>query len=158
MNLLRKLFGGAAVSDERFLQADPISRKRMDLAWLDPPRLSQLKKPLDQHGVVTVVIGDSSCLREHEITLEDFEWAKQVEQVVDKAFSAGQRGNCAEAIRYYKEALELAPGCDLFLMSIGAAYAQSRRKERALRYLERAAQVSPGNARIRENLENARRL
>lgn len=165
MNFLRNLFGKtasgssiAADDDGSLLEAGPIPRKRMDLLWMDPPRLAQLEQPLAQHGTVTVVIGDSSHLREHEITLEDFQWAKRVESVVDEAFSAGQRGNREESIRHYKKALELAPGCDLFLMSIGANYAQLRQKAKAVRYLERAAQISPGNARIRDNLANAQRM
>jgi tetratricopeptide (TPR) repeat protein len=130
----------------------------MDLLWLDPPRLAQLEPPLIQHGVVSVVIGDNSNLREHEITVDDFQWVKNVERVVDEAFSAGQRGNHEESIRHYKNALELAPGCDLFLMSVGASYAHLGQKARAIRYLERAAQISPGNTRIRDNLANARRM
>ncbi len=122
------------------------------------PRLAQLEQPLIQHGVITVVIGDSSNLREHEITADDFQWAKQLERVVDSAFSAGQRGNHEESIRHYKNALEFAPGCDLFLMSIGASDAHLGEKERGILYLERAAQISPGNTRIRDNLANARRM
>lgn len=165
MNFLRNLFArkqetSTATSDEdaRLLQAEPISRKRMDLLWLDPPRLAQLQQPLAQHKVTIVTMGDSSNLRDHEITQEDFEWAKQIEQTVDKAFALGQRGNYRESIQYYKRALELAPGCDLFLMSIGASYAQLGQKEKAIQFLQRAAQISPGNSRIRDNLNNARRM
>lgn len=167
MDFLRNLFGkkqptdtSSAIADEdtAFLQAEPISRKRMDLLWLDPPRLAQFQQPLAQHKVITVTMGDSSNLRDHDITQEDFEWAKQVEQIVDKAFALGQRGNYGESIQHYKKALELAPGCDLFLMSIGTAYAQLGQKGKAIRYLEKAAQISPGNSRIRDNLNNARRM
>lgn len=165
MNFLRNLFGtkqetstAATDEDAAFLQAEPISRKRMDLLWLDPPRLAQLGQALAQRTVVSIVLGDASGQREHEITQNDLHWAKQVEQIVDKAFAAGQRGNYVESIQYYKKALELAPGCDLFLMSIGAGYAQLGQKAKAIRYLERAAQISPGNSRIRDNLNSARRL
>jgi tetratricopeptide (TPR) repeat protein len=166
MNFLRNLFGKKPtdVSDDvtnddtAFLQAEPISRKRMDLLWLDPPRLAQLKQPLAQYKVITVTMGDSSNLRDHEITLEDFEWAKQIEQIVDKAFTAGQHGNYQESIQHYKKALELAPGCDLFLMSIGVSCAQLGQKERAIQYLERATLISPSNSRIRDNLNNVRRM
>jgi tetratricopeptide (TPR) repeat protein len=171
MDFLRNLFGkkhptqaSSVLADEdaAFLQAEPISRKRMDLLWLDPPRLAQLRQPIAQaaahHKVATVTLGDSSNLRTHEITQEDFEWAKRVELIVDKAFALGQRGNYKESIHHYKKALELAPGCDLFLMSIGAGYAQLGQKAKAVRYLERAAQISPGNSRIRDNLDKARRM
>jgi len=131
-----------------FLQAEPISQKRMVLLWLDPPRLTQLEQPLAQQKIVTVTMGSTaSNVQDHEITQEDFEWAKQIERIVDKAYSAGQRGNFNESIRYYKEALHLAPGCDLFLMSIGVCYAEVGQKAKGLRYLERAAQISPDNTR-----------
>ena len=165
MDFLRNLFGKkngdiSSILDEdsSFLQAEPISRKRMDLLWLDPPRLAQLESPLIQYKVITVTMGDSSNLRDHEFTLEDFEWAKQIEQTVDKAFAAGQRGNFRESIQHYQKALELAPGCDLFLMSIGVSYAQLGQKERAIRYLQRANQISPGNVRILENLTNVQKM
>lgn len=170
MDFLRNLLGRkptdtsnvAADEDAAFLQAEPISRKRMDLLWLDPPRLAQLRHPIAQaaahHKVATVTLGDSSNLRTHEITQEDFDWAKQVEQVVDKAFALGQRGKYRESIQHYEKALELAPGCDLFLMSVGIGYAQLGQKAKGLRYLERAAQISPGNARIRDNLDKVRRM
>jgi len=166
MNFLRNLFGrkqetSSAATDEdaAFSRAEPISRKRMDLLWLDPPRLAQLEQPLAQHKVITVTMGStSSNVQDYEIAQEDFQWAKQIEQIVDKAFAAGQRGNYKESIQYYKKALELAPGCDLFLMSIGAGYAQLGQKAKAIRYLERAAQISPGNSRICDNLNNARRM
>jgi len=149
-------FTSGAISDEdaAFLQAEPISRKRMHLLWLDPPHLAQLEQPLTQHKVIIVNMGNSSNVQDYEITQEDFEWAKQIELIVDKAYSAGQRKDFNESIRYYKEALLLAPGCDLFLMSIGVGYAEIGQKAKALRYLERAAQISPGNTRIRENLDN----
>ena len=146
----------SAISDEdaTFLKAEPISRKRMDLLWLDPPHLAQLEQPLTQHKVITVNMGSTdSNVRDYEITQEDFKWAKQIERIVDKAFSAGQRENYNKSIRYYKEALLLAPGCDLFLMSIGVGYAQIGQKAKGLRYLKRAAKISPDNTRIHENLD-----
>lgn len=163
MNFLRNLFSkkqptdtSSAISDEdtTFLKAEPISRKRMDLLWLDPPHLAQLEQPLTQHKVITVNMGSTdSNVRDYEITQEDFKWAKQIERIVGKAYSAGQHENYNESIRYYKEALLLAPGCDLFLMSIGVGYAQIGQKAKGLRYLKRAAKISPDNTRIRENLD-----
>ena len=144
--------------DDRLLEAEPIARKRMDLLWLDPPRLAQVQQAVGQHGAVTVTMGDSSSLRDHSIDKEDVDWARQIEQMVDRAFAAGKRGHYEDAIRHYKQALGLAPGCDLFLMSVGASYAQLHKKAQAVRYLQRAAQISPGNARIRENLNQAKRM
>lgn len=165
MGFLRNLFGikngdtsSSLDEDSTFLQAEPIPRKRMDLLWLDPPRLAQLGAPLTQYKVITVTMGDSTNLRDHEFTLEDFEWAKQIEQIVDKAFTAGQHGNFRESIQHYQKALKLAPGCDLFLMSIGVSYAQLGQKERAIRYLQRANQISPTNVRIVENLTKVKKM
>jgi len=95
---------------------------------------------------------------DYEISQEDYDWAKGIEKVVDEAFAAGQRNDYKRAIQYYKRALDLAPGCDLFLMSIGSSYAQLGQKSIALKYLERAAQISPGNTRIKNNLNNVRRM
>lgn len=163
MSFLQKLFGGGAAAaqtgeDDAVLNAEPIARGRMDLLWLDPPRLAQLEPLIKQHGTITVSMGDGSSLRDNQFTIDDFRWAKSVEAIVDKAFGAAQRGDFQDSIRHYRQALELAPGCDLFLMSIGAGYGQLGQKQRAVRFLERAAQISPGNVRIRQNLENARRL
>ncbi|MDR0835580.1 MAG: tetratricopeptide repeat protein [Tannerella sp.] len=144
--------------DDVFLQAEPVSRKRMDLLWLDTKTLHQLEQPVAQHGVITVTMGDNSNLRDHEITQEDYDWAKGIQQIIEEAFSAGQRGNHKMAIVHYKKALELAPGCDLFLMSIGSGYAHLGQKAKALKYLEKAAQISPGNSRIRNNLNNVRKM
>jgi tetratricopeptide (TPR) repeat protein len=161
MSIFRNLFSKGkstdiASDDAGFIHAEPISRKRMDLLWLDPPRLAQLERPILEHGVISVVIGDNTNLRDHAVNLEDYQWARQVEKVVDKAFAASESDCYHDAIRYYKEALLLAPGCDLFLMSIGSCYACLGQKQKAIMYLERAAEISPGNTRIRENLKNAR--
>jgi len=40
----------------------------------------------------------------------------------------------------------------MLLMSIGSCYANMGDRETAKRYLERAAQISPHNVRIRKNL------
>ena len=64
------------VSDEddaSFLDAEPVSRKQMDLLWLDPPHLRQLMELVAKHNVVTVTLGDSTNLRDHDITREDCE-------------------------------------------------------------------------------------
>jgi tetratricopeptide (TPR) repeat protein len=152
--------GGRAQADEdeAFLSAEPISRERMDLLWCDPPRLAQIERWVSGESSIIVTMGDATQLRDDEITPADVVWAKQVEKVVDIAFAASERRDFVTAIASYKKALDLAPGCDLFLMSIGTGYAYLGQKARALRYLERAAAISPGNTRIQENLVQARRL
>jgi len=143
--------------NDELLNFKPISRKRMDLLWLDPPRLSQLGKSLAQNNIISITIKDDfGKERTNEITQEDFLWAKKIEKIVDKAFSAGQKGDFKKSVKYYEKALKLAPGCDLFLMSIGVAYVQLGEREKGIQYLEKAAEISPGNNRIRENLVHAR--
>ena len=141
-----------------FLTAEPISRKRMALLWLDPQHLKQLGQKITEHGIITVTMGDSTNLVDYEISQDDYNWAKQIEIVVDDACSANQRKDYKSAIQYYKKALELAPGCDLFLMSVGSSYAHLGQKSIAVKYLERAAQISPGNTRIKNNLYNVQHM
>jgi tetratricopeptide (TPR) repeat protein len=165
MNFFRRSQGGNQPvgtsnpdEDPVLLQAEPISRARMDLLWLDPPHLAQVVKALGDDTVITVTMGDDSQMRDDDITREDIAWAKQIEKVVDIAFSAGERGDYLQSIEHYKKALALAPGCDLFLMSIGVGYSHLGQKAKGLRYLERAAGISPGNSRIRDNLTQVRRM
>jgi len=157
-DFLKRKGDAAPDEDALLLKAEPISRKRMDLLWLDPQKLQQMGQVIAEDGFVTVVWGESPHQREHRVTQEDYDWAKGIESVVDEAYAANQRGDFAATVRLYKKALELAPGCDLFLMSVGSAYAHLGQKAKALRYLERAAKISPVNKRIRSNLENVRRM
>jgi tetratricopeptide (TPR) repeat protein len=146
-----------APQDDDLLQAEPISRKRMDLLWLDPPHLAQVARLLAGREIVTVTVGSlPEDMRDNAFSRDDLAWAQRIEKIVDKAFAAGQHGELGEAIRRYKQALLAAPGCDLFLMSVGVAYFQSGEKGLALRYLERASEISPHNGRIRRNLEQVR--
>jgi Flp pilus assembly protein TadD len=87
---------------------------------------------------------------------QDIRWAQEIEKVVDVAYTAGQEGRFEEALKYYRKALQMAPGGDLFLMSIGVCYIQLGDKARGIRFLERAAEISPKNGRIRKNLQAAR--
>jgi tetratricopeptide (TPR) repeat protein len=146
-------------SDAELLAAQPVSRARMELLWLDPPRLKELAAKVQAAGGrVTTVFYDSADndRREYEITGEDIRWAQGIEKLVDFAYASGQEEHFIESVLFYKQALTLAPGEDLFLMSVGVAYVQLGQKERGLRFLERAARVSPTNGRIQRNLLAAR--
>lgn len=143
---------GEGDEDAPYLTAAPIERSRMDLLWLDPPHLTEVEAAIEQQGVVTVVLGDDSEMREHSFTRDDLLWARQIEKIVDRAYTEGQSGRYAESLGFYQEALRAAPGCDLFLMSAGVCLARLGQPARGLRYLQRAAEISPGNNRIRENL------
>ncbi len=147
------------VTDEALLSATPIPRAKMELIWLDPQKLKQLATVVQEGGgkaVTTFYDSADGDRREYEISENDIRWAKKIEKVVDSAFSAGQQRRFEESLKYYKRALLMAPGGDLFLMSIGVCYVQMGEKERGLRFLERAAKISPINGRIRKNLRIAR--
>ena len=63
------------------------------------------------------VAGDGVRANHHVLTREDIQLAKQIERIVDKAQSAGAQDDYRNGVRYYKEVLKLAPGCDLFFPS-----------------------------------------
>jgi tetratricopeptide (TPR) repeat protein len=145
--------------DAELLGAVPIPRARMELIWVEPSSLRELAaKVKAAGGRITTEFYDSADKdrREFEITSADIAWAQGVEKVVDFAYAAGQEERLEEAISFYKQALVLAPGGDLFLMSVGVAYVRLGQKERGLRFLERAARLSPSNGRIQKNLQAAR--
>jgi tetratricopeptide (TPR) repeat protein len=126
----------------------------MDLLWLDP----QTFEILAVAGKATVLTDDGAGgAHDLQFTPEDLEWAKQVDGYAEKAQKAGQRGDQRAAIQHYRQALKLAPGCDLYLMSIGCCYANMGQTKIGIKYLERAAEISPNNARIHKNLVGARR-
>lgn len=145
-------------SDTELLNATPIPPARMELVWLDPPKLEALAAQVKAAGgsiIAEYYDTADNYRREYKTTWGDIVWAKKVEKIVDIAYDAGRRGQYYESIKYYKQALLLAPGSDLFLMSIGVAYVQVGEKERGIRFLEKAASISPKNSRIRRNLEAA---
>ena len=146
-------------TDEEFLTAKPMSRAKIDLIWADPIKLEKIAAEVNARGGkahVEFYDAADNDRREHDYTTEDIQWAKQIEKIIDIAYGAGRQGRFEESIKYYKKALVKAPGGDLFLMSIGVAYIQLGQKDLGVRYLERAAAISPNNGRIRRNLQAAK--
>jgi len=145
------------------LQADSARRDRMDLLWLDPQHLLTLKEAVER-GIAVDVEHGAGDLYERvignvnggKIAVDDLNWALEVDALAAKAEAASKAGDYRAAIRHYRAALRLAPGCDLYIMSIGSCYGHLDEDELALRYLERAAQISPSNPRIARNLAAAR--
>ena len=154
MEVYSKLDG----ADEFFLKAKPIAKKRMLLLWLDMPRLNQISAAIQKDGSIEVVMGNSSGQKGYNITKEDLLWFIEVYPLAEKGYQAGQQKKYLQTIHYYKQALKLAPGCDLYLKSIGTCYAYLGVKEKALQYLQRAVKISPGNARIQANLQDFENL
>ena len=135
------------------LTAKPISRERMDLLWMDAEELEVLVE-----GRHEVFLGpEKGGPKKLLVTKEDVGWAKQVDKVAARAAEASARGDFAIAIILYRDALELAPGADIYLMSIGSCYANMGQPRNALPCLERAHQISPNNQRIARNLRALRK-
>ena len=84
------------------------------------------------------------------------DWALRVDAIAGEAESAFRSGDVLVAIERYRDALQEAPGCDVYLMSMGTCYAELGALRDAVRYFERAAQISPQNAQIARNLAGAR--
>jgi tetratricopeptide (TPR) repeat protein len=91
-----------------------------------------------------------------QFTEQDIEWARCVNEYAVKAEQSARAEQYQKAIDLYKDALRLAPGCDLYLMSIGCCYANNGDARRGLKYLERANEISPGEERIKRNLAGIR--
>jgi tetratricopeptide (TPR) repeat protein len=146
MRLMGWLFRGLAD-----LTAKPIPRERMDLLWLNPDEFDLVGlAAAEQHQVI---IGpEKGGPRRLTVTSGDLDWARRVDKVAAKAVQASSERDYAGAIKFYRQALKLAPGADIYLMSIGSCYANMRRTRKALAYLKRAHEISPQNERIRRNL------
>ncbi|MCI0392606.1 MAG: hypothetical protein MOB07_28060 [Acidobacteria bacterium] len=148
MSILKRLFG---MSDDDALTAEPILRDRMDLLWLDDGGLQVLRSGLGS-GDGVFIPDDEGGVRELRVSADDLEWAERVKAIAKKASAASAREDYPEAIKFYLEALKLAPGCDLYLMSIGCCYGNMGEVRKGHPWLQRAAEISPHNARIQRNL------
>lgn len=147
MGVLSRLFGGTPEE----ITAEPIARERMDLLWFNPDEWDALEVAIK--GDQPIFVGpDKGGPKEIKVTLEDLDWAKQVDEVAAKAVSAAGRGDFGSAVRHYRDALTLAPGTDLYLMSIGSCLANQKKIRQAVPYLQRANEISPSNQRIQNNL------
>ncbi len=131
----------------------------MDLLWMDRTGLAVLKASLGNPSVAVFGPNHLGGIQDQKkVTTQDIEWAEHVMRIAELAAAASQRGDFASAIQLYKEALEQAPDCDLYLMSIGCCNANLGHPQEGLHYLKRAAAISPNNARIRNNLAGIRQM
>jgi len=136
--------------DESCLRAAPLDPARKSLLWMDPATLGLLSSntlTIMQQGNRFIEVAYSEA---------DVEWARKVNAQAVPAQEAANRDRYADAIELYRAALKLAPGCDLYLMSIGCCYANVGDLSRGLRYVERAAEISPNEERILQNLAGVR--
>jgi hypothetical protein len=147
----------------------PLQRKYMNLLWVGPTQL-ELFKAMVKGGYQKVSIAGAGAnpqvaellgtiarqVGEGDITAEDIDWALAVDAIAGEAESAFHNGDVLDALEKYRDALRYAPGCDVYLMSMGSCYAELGALREAVRYFERAAQISPQNAQIARNLAGAR--
>ena len=165
MSWLKDLFvkGRAAASAgkrSRLPEWIRLTRDQMDLLWMSRQELTALKASLGKPDIA--VSGSNGNGGEHDkkkdITLRDIEWAERVMTIAEQAAAASQAHDYAKAIDLYRKALQQAPDCDLYLMSIGACYANMGQPARGLPYLKRAAKINPDNERIRSNLASVKQM
>jgi tetratricopeptide (TPR) repeat protein len=153
------------------LSAAPLARKLMNLLWVGPAQLEVLKavaKGAYANVAVESLASDEPApaadllrtimrqISEGQVTADDITWALRVDAMAGEAEDAFKRGDVLDAIERYRDALQEAPGCDVYLMSMGTCYAELGALRDAVRYYERAAQISPQNAQIARNLAGAR--
>jgi len=148
----------APAEDQPLLEADPLPPARMALLHLDPEQLAQVGAALDREPSIVVRFDGSGREVPCHLTGEDHRWAESLAPLQDRAQAEASIGNLEGVVAAYREGLRRAPGSDLFLMSLGVAYLQLGEVERGLRFLERAAEISPRNERIRANLDRARAI
>jgi tetratricopeptide (TPR) repeat protein len=137
-----------------------LTRQQMDLLWMDRSGLAIVKASLGNPNIAVVGSDYTGgiCDQKKDITVQDIEWAEKVMAIAEQAAAASQRDDYAKAIQFYKQALQQAPECDLYLMSIGCCFANMRKPREGLSYLERAAKINPNNARIQSNLAGIRQM
>ena len=154
MGFWDKLFGKGTDG----INQESISRDQMDLLWVDISALNILKATTGKGQVTHTVPDDQGGLRELQVTAEDIDWAERVNKLAEKASNASNCKNYTEAIGFYRKALRMAPGCDLYLMRIACCYANLGQPQKGIKYIERAAQISPENKRIQSNLVTLRKM
>jgi hypothetical protein len=113
--------------DDAFLQAEPISRKRMDLLWLDPPRLAQLQQPLAQR------LADSAhpAREQLEQVVKIVDQYVQVELVGERTATkiSAPVGEMERAVSVLDEAIAICPDdMDLFVAKACVLHASAQFK------------------------------
>lgn len=153
---------------QRDLSAKPISRELMDLLWLDPRVMRDFRETLQAGERLDIRWPPGSReddllygrIRQHfernGITVAGIDWALRVDALAEQAQMLGDRSLIVQGIEKWREALAIAPGCDLYLMSVGAMYGALGMHNLAERYVLRALELNPQSPRIARNLEACR--
>ena len=134
-------------------EASQITRERMALLWMGEGQLDALLGAAAL-GVNDVFVDDFQAggTKRLVVTTEDVEWAKSVFKVATRADAAARQRDFPVAIDLYEQALTLAPGADIYLMSIGCSYGNMGLPEKGVPYLQHAHRISPASERITNNL------
>jgi tetratricopeptide (TPR) repeat protein len=145
-----------ARDDEPYLRAKPISRARMfllSLAARDLERVEQALRTTERLSVAGGLAGETVS-----VTRDDVAWCRPLSPLVEAADEAARERRFEEAVRLYEDVLARAPGADVLLSSVGACALGLGDPVRAVRWYERAAEITPRSDRIRERLREARAL
>jgi len=148
----KKLGASSFDSELTELTANTITRERMALLWMEQGQLEGLSGVLSLGGDIFIDDFVAGGTRKAAMTSADLEWAKSVGKVAARADAAAKQRDFQAAIQLYKEALALAPGADIYLMSIGCCYGNMGFLEKGVTYLRCAKKISPASERIGNNL------
>ena len=123
------------------------SDKRRMLDWNMVVLLAEKERRRGTLTVIDLTRADSLTQR-----LSDAELDRLIK--IRRLFSRADATSGTEAIALYKQVAALAPWDEICLMTIGVEYAQMRRFDQAMPWLEKAFALNPENTRVRSNLEN----
>lgn len=151
------------------LSAEPLQRWKLDLLWVGPAVLHHLRTlatMAEQGEAAYQTIGEgeeearvgrlAELVVSRQITVADIDWAIGVDSIAGEAERLAGDEDRFGAINHYRAALRQAPGCDVYLLSIGVCLFHLGAAGDALKYLQRAREIDPANLRIRRNLEGLR--
>lgn len=140
--------------------ATPISRARMNLLWIGEKGLSDFRTIAEKRYAVELVGEGEFSMRFGRVaddieagrtTVMDIEWAIGVDRIAGLAEDYRDQDDMLGAIQEFHKALRMAPGCDVYLMSMATLYANLGMMPEALRYIRRATEISPTDERIARN-------
>lgn len=148
------------------LTAEPLPRWKLDLLWVGPSLLQELRILATMAGegkaaFQTIGEGEEEArvarlaerVASRQITIADIDWAIGVDSIAGEAERLAGDEDRFGAITQYRAALRQAPGCDVYLLSIGVCLFHLGAARDAVTYMQRAHEIDPANSRIRRNLE-----
>lgn len=145
MNLLRKLFGSRDMFQE-FSESE-----RRQLLEIDQTRLhGENMRREGKIKVIDVDVTQDDLLK--RLTDGELSQLVHIRELTRKADATSGR----EAIRLYRKVLKLAPWDEISMMSIGVENANTGNFSEAIRWLEKAVEANPSNARVRRNLDGVK--